>query len=481
MVDTVQNSQMYDNNNQQTDKHDTSKRQQSANTHRTSGIKPATHRDNNVVPGETDAPTQHSWTENLPGLLRKLGAIAVLISLYSFLSKGWAGSNDLAKYFMLLGNTVGLAGVALLIGHFFKEGKSPRLLLALGLVSIPVNFAIVGAFIFYAGSNLVGMHYPSYVAWKIDSLGAALGTAAVAFTVLAPIALLGFRTLARGMSRRMTAYFMLSNALLLIPFRDPLLVAGVAVGLSCIALLISAKTTRQRIEAQTLEGRAALLIQFIPLGILLGRNLWLYAVDEIVIWATSALLFIAIRQASLVSRSSSALRYLFNLASLLPAGTTGFLTSIILLNMHASISLSIFCGVMVASGLIYEISLRGSINRTMFRSVAMAIAVLGSVFDLIIFNTMTTSILLLLTGSAILVFGCFAQQRSLAMTGSAIGLAGLIDQIIRAFSWFDMGSWVVLLIVGVTAIVVASVIETQSGKVKYFLREHRKQLGEWCF
>lgn len=424
---------------------------------------------------------RRNWAEKLPNLLRKIGAVTVLISLYSFLSKGWVGSNDLAKYFMLLGNTTGLAVIALMIGHYFKEGKSPRLLLSLGLVSIPVNFAILGAFIFYGASDLVGANYPSYVAWKIDNLATALSTTLLALVVLCPIAYLGFRTLARGMSQRMTGYFLLSNVLLLVPFRDPFLVAGMAIVLGGLALMISTKTARQRIEAQTLEGRTALLIQFIPLAILLGRNLWLYAADEMVIWATSAMIFVAVRQAAYLSSRNMVMRYVLNSIALLSALSVGLFTWVLLSTMHASPSFSVMISVLTAAGLIYEISMREMSNRTLLRAIASLIASFGCIANLMVFGDMASSILTLVVGVGLLASCYLLQQRSLALTGTALMAAAIIDQGIRAFAWFDLGSWTVMLVLGVSAIVIASVLETQSGKVKYALQQHRKQLGEWCF
>ena len=139
-------------------------------------------------------------------LLRNIGAIAVLISLFIFLSKGWAGGNDLMKYGLLLSSTIGISGIALLIAHFIKEGKGPRLLLTLGLVSVPVNFAILGAFIFYGASDYIGINYPGYLAWTVDSLSTALVTTGLSLLALIPVIWLGFRTLARGMSTRMTNF-----------------------------------------------------------------------------------------------------------------------------------------------------------------------------------------------------------------------------------------------------------------------------------
>ncbi|MCW8998900.1 MAG: hypothetical protein OQK04_09320, partial [Kangiellaceae bacterium] len=49
--------------------------------------------------------SKKSWSDYLPVVLRGLGAAAVLISLYTFIVKGWQSSDDLARYLTLLGHT----------------------------------------------------------------------------------------------------------------------------------------------------------------------------------------------------------------------------------------------------------------------------------------------------------------------------------------------------------------------------------------
>ena len=44
-----------------------------------------------VSPQAETKKKSRSWSESLPMLLRQAGAIAVLVSLYNFLSQGWAG------------------------------------------------------------------------------------------------------------------------------------------------------------------------------------------------------------------------------------------------------------------------------------------------------------------------------------------------------------------------------------------------------
>ena len=135
---------------------------------------------------------------------------------------------------MLLGHTGVLALLGLFSGHWLKESKGARLLLTLALVSVPVNFSVLGAFIFSQSPLLDPSIYPQYVAWSVDSLQTALLTTGGAALLLIPVTLIGFAVLSRSMSKKLTLLFLISNATLLLPVRDPQLVGLMVLVLSLI-------------------------------------------------------------------------------------------------------------------------------------------------------------------------------------------------------------------------------------------------------
>ncbi|WP_156100022.1 hypothetical protein [Nitrosococcus oceani] len=55
------------------------------------------------------------------------------------------------------------------MGHWLRENKGARLLLLLALVSVPVNFAILGAFI-YSASHVSEVTYPVFATWQAEGL-----------------------------------------------------------------------------------------------------------------------------------------------------------------------------------------------------------------------------------------------------------------------------------------------------------------------
>jgi hypothetical protein len=424
-------------------------------------------------------PAQRSAT--LPDLLRKGGALAVLTALYSFLSRGWDGGDDLAKYLMLLASTGALAALALAIGHTLKEGRSPRLLLVLALVSVPINFAILGAFILSASSDPLAVSFPAFLAWSVADLSTALLTTAAASIVLLPVTTLAYRVLARGMSQRLSVFFLLSNTLLLIPLRDPRLITALAVAMGMLTLLITARTARQRIEVRTPEGRLALLLQFLPLGILIGRNLWLYATEELVLLAASTSCYIALRQLAFLIGPGSWIRPLLKALSVIAALATALLTAVVADTLQLKPGTTLLLGTLVASGLVYEISLRDAAGSAVYRSLAMLIIVAGCIVNVVLFPGLLASVTTLCAGVALLLLGYALELRSLLFAGVMLSAIGLIDQGIHLFQWFDPGYWIVLLVLGVVAIVLASLLDARGGWLKAIVRQHRRQFSQWSY
>lgn len=170
--------------------------------------------------------------KKLPSLLRILGTTALLVAMYSFLVKGWQSGGDVFRYLLILGHTGAMTAIGLASGHWLKEGKGARLLLTLALVSVAANFAILGAFIFSQTTAASALDYPGYAAWKVGRLSTALVITAAAMVVLLPVVLLGFRVLSRSMSSKLAALYLISNAALLIPLRDPHLVMSTVIGIA---------------------------------------------------------------------------------------------------------------------------------------------------------------------------------------------------------------------------------------------------------
>lgn len=418
--------------------------------------------------------------KKLPALLRVVGAAALLIAMYSFLAKGWQSGNDVFRYLMMLGHTGLLASIGLMSGHWFKESKGARLLLTLALVSVPANFAILGAFILSGTSPDVVSYYPQYLAWTVESLPIALYTGAGAMVILVPITLLGFTVLARSMSRRLSLLFLISNAALLLPLRDAHTIGLVVIILTVCTFMFSRKAAYKQSSAKTHEGIIALGLQFLPLAVLLGRSLWLHSYDLFLLTVLAVAVFFVLRQVSLYLEPGAMPRNVLDILSLVPAVSMSVLWGTALSEARMlPADLALPLGVIASSLMVYDIARRSHDHGVVYRRVAVGIVLAGLIGNLMLFSSALATAACVATGLLLSARGYKAQQRSVFTGGIILFITGLIYQFYDLVHYFDLGSWASMALLGMALIVIASAIESQGGKIRSRLADWRSSYRQW--
>ena len=418
--------------------------------------------------------------QKLPSLLRLLGAAAVVIAMYSFLAKGWQNGNDTFRYLMMLGHSGVLAAIGLASGHWLKEGKGARLLLSLALASVPANFAILGAFVFSQSDAALSMHYPSYMAWSVNSMQTALMTSAGALLVLTPIIYLGFLVLARSMATRLSMLFLMSNAALLIPIREPYMIGILVLTFGMLTLFFTNRVSKGQSSAKTQEGVTALALQFLPLAVLLGRSLWLYATDLFLFAVLATTLFLALRQLAFQLAPESKLRGVLDLLSTFSALAVGFWLAITLFDSHLlPNALVLPLSGLISTAMLIELATRSTRNSRFYHRLGISVLTLGILANLIMFNSLLAALSCIIIGMMISTYGYKHQQRSLFSGGIAILLLGLAQQVYQAFHLFDLGSWTSLAVLGIASIVIASTLESKGEKFKPRFIAMKQKLNDW--
>lgn len=403
----------------------------------------------------------------LPSLLRVLGACAVVVALYSFVVRGWQNGNDVARYFMLLGHTGLLAALGLVSGHWLQEGKGARLLLSLALVSVPANFAILGAFIYSQTSAVEISRYPEYLAWSVDSLSTALISSGVALLVLIPAIWLGFAVLARNLSARLGLLFLISNLALLAPLRDPQGIALLVIALTLLVLGFGRYAVQHQVAAKTYEGMLALVLQLLPIGMLLGRTLWLYAFDLFLASVVAGTVYVALRQSSLLLQRTSGWRALLDALALVPALSLLALVNLALQEIQLlPTSLNLPIASLLSATLVWDIARRNVGASELYRGLAGLIVMLGLIGNLLLFNNFLAALVCLLSGATLLTWAYQRQRLAEFNTGLVLLLAGLLQQIIQLIVHFDLSSWVGLATLGIIAILFASILDARGGRLR---------------
>jgi hypothetical protein len=433
-----------------------------------------------ITAAPPEAQPQRDLMSRLPGLLRLLGTGVLIIAMYSFLAKGWQSGNDMFRYLIMLGHTGLLAAIGLASGHWLKEGKGARLLLALALASVPANFAILGAFIYSQTANLGAAIYPHYVAWSVDSLTSALSITAGALLVLIPVVWLGFMVLARSMWRQLAALFILSNAALLLPLRDPQLIALLVLAFAGINIAFSNTMSKQQIAARTQEGITALALQFLPLTILMVRSLWLYSMDLFLLNVMAASTFIIMRQASLYLLPDSRSRHIVDALSVAPAIVMTPLFSFALAETQMiADALLLPAGAMVSATMLYDISRRSPKYGGGYRSIAVIGLLLLMLTNLVWEESILAALACVVSGAVLLTVGFRHHYRNVFAGGFVLIAFGMADQLFALLEKFDLGSWATLAVLGVCAIVLASLIESQRGKIRANFERLKATYKDW--
>ena len=425
-------------------------------------------------------------TEKLPALLRILGATALLFAMYSFLVRGWQEGSDMFRYLLLLGHTGMLTAIGLVSGSYLKESKGARLLLVLALASVPINFAILGSFIYSQTVAIATAHsgdFPDYVSWTVDSLNAALLTSAGAFVVLIPVVFLGFIVLARQMAVKLSLLFLLSNTAMLLPLRDPQMIGLMVLTLTIAVAMATRAFADKQIAAKTSEGILALGLQLLPLSVLAIRNLWLYTADDFLFAMLCVCIFLMLRQASLCLESAAKTRIILDRIALIPALLIVLPLSSALAALTDSAylpaSLVLPVSLAISATMAYDLSRRSQNYASAFRLIAIWEMLLGMVLNLALFDGLLATGSCIIAGICLLMHGYRVRQRSVFLAGATLMLIGMLQQLFELIYRFDLASWISFAILGIIAIVAGSVLESQSLRISQRLGGWKNAFRRW--
>ena len=432
------------------------------------------HLDENKVVEEGEIENRHqgifeslkSYT-NMSRLLRITGAMAVIASMSAFLMQDWSAGSDLTRYYLMLTQTLLLAAGGFGLSFLMKENKGGRVFFGLSLISITANFTILGALIFsqvqWFGS--IGQ-YPEFLTWTTTSI-ASLSTAAVsALIAMVPIALFSYMVFSRHYAKQLLVLFVVSNLLLLVPVRASLMVGVVVLASVMIPLWFLRKKMFSETSLKTPEGMFAVATVFLPSLIMLVRSFWLYQVDAILLVMLGSILFLMLRIFSSPLEENAHLRQILNWAGL---GTAGFVAHQSGMASHALIpdvyGLSV-TGI-VFTALALDVAKRAGKHAQLFTTIAVSGLLICQYFLLVIKGGAVSAVLLLLTGLIVIAISQAYKSRGMFIAGIATALIGFTHQLFNTLIHIDFTNWATLAVIGVSAIIIASLIERHGVVLKH--------------
>ncbi|QMU61093.1 MAG: hypothetical protein GKR92_05005 [Gammaproteobacteria bacterium] len=404
---------------------------------------------------------------NISKLLRFSGAMAVIASMSAFLMQDWSVGSDVNRFYLMLMQTLLLAAGGFGLSFLMKENKGGRVFFGLSLISITANFAILGALVFSQVQWFGSINeYPDFLTWTTSSL-ASVGVAGVsALIVMVPIAWFSYMVFSRNFAKHLLVLFVISNLLLLIPVRTSLMVGLIVLAAVMVPLWILRKRLFSETSLKTPEGMFAVATVFIPALIMLVRSFWLYQVDEILLVMLGAIVFLMMRIFSTPLDESSILKQILNWASIATAGFVAFnagISSLAIIPINYEFSVM---GVVFAL-LALDVAKRAGSLHSLFSAFAVFALLMTNFLVLLINGGAAAAVLLLVAGIAVVVIGQAERSRLTLISGLVATFIAFAHQMYNTLIHIDFTNWATLAVIGVSAIIFASLLERHGVVLKH--------------
>ena len=398
---------------------------------------------------------------SIAGILRIGGAGLMVFSLSLFLMQGMEATSDLHRYMLLLGQTVLLTAAGFAVGLVLKEPRGARVFFSLALVSIPANFAVLGAMI-YSVAPLDAMitEYPTYAKWQSTNVKELFIAGVAGLVVLVPMSVFCFAVLARKSKWWLTAAYLAASATLLIPLRETVSVTLIS---SVCALGVLALLSYRRAKGQGLatgEENFAKALLFIPPALMLSRSAMLYSVDFHFVLAVVIAAYYLLRRVVIARVGNTGLTNFLQTLTVF----TSFILSIMLSSLigeNISFSLPILVFATAWLGLNVELArfLASEKVVNVVHATWASVCFLVVILDLGLFNYGTGFFVELMLALVLLVASVLLQQNLGKVLGSMAVILVLLVNGSNVIAMVLNTGWVGMAIAGGTTIVAGSMLE----------------------
>lgn len=423
---------------------------------------------------------------SLPTILRWVGATVLICAALAFILQSWSAWMWYQRYLSFLGFTLVIAGSGILSGLRLKDDKTARTFLGISAAIIPAHFTQLGALV---RSQIPGSaeHIPDLFLLQAHDPLLLMLLIALAFSLLSPVIYLSFSAMARTEAKRLTGVYLLANALLLIPTRQPDLVALLAFAVVALVGAFDMRYFSREPKLKTFEGRAVRVMLFTPLVLLLVRNALLYPVSNILLsffcLLVGVIMLVCIPRVSQdrdVSQLSEGL-------SILPLGYSWmlFANGVFLDPQHAffyhpvvdTVMLPVL-GLPIALLLVCMSFLVKTPGRN-YRRAAAALAISVVVIQLFTNPGVIASLLCIVTSIGVGIAGYLMEEKVLLQTGGFGLVMGVFYQLRYAMMLYAFSPWLSLAIVGIATVFLASYVERKGSLVTKHIGEFQARVKAW--
>lgn len=429
-----------------------------------------------------DTSSTQAW---IAKALRTFATAAFLIAGYIFLAQGVKELDSVGRALAFTGFLTTLAMLAFVCIRKFRDPKGARVSLGVAGILVPVAYLQLGALLY---STSAGGTYlstiPDLFIYSAASTASAVGVTLVLGTLLLGITVAGCVVFARPQAKNIAILIGVSNACLLIPTRDEILIFALLLLGSIPLYFAVVKLLNQTKELTTRTQKIATTIPFLPLLLLSARQLSIYQPGALFVGLSLFLIGL--------------------LGFCLPKNLGLNQRLILVLQKLSLVALLIGLNTEIAAGLDYlphtfwlksyqallQIGVSGLLLLTLSefsQSCDKHIRVLGSLvlgIGLLIecsgYHSFWAGLICLCFASLLIAVAYRHQERFPLLTGLTLGLVGMIWYAHYAIKFaYGFSPWVCMGILGVLALLASSYLEQGSRRLVSKVHNLRTLIAKW--
>lgn len=398
---------------------------------------------------------------SLSSLIRVVGVAAVVVSMCLFLFDGMGAVNDTQRFFTMLMLTGLLSAGGFSLAFILKEHRGARSFFGLALLSVPVNFTVLGA-LFYSVIQFdkVSTAYPTMAHWEILDVASLGTTVLIAALALIPVTILGVSVLAREGRSWLGIALLASSSLLLFPIRDTTWIAPLVAIMVVVLISVVKRFGANTISLNTLSGRFVQTLLFLPPAIMLFRSFWLYEVTALSSTVICLTIYAALRFTSQRISSDGIVVNALHIVSAFVALVTGVMSLIVFEPISEPLFLAVPFSLMFG-GLMLELESR--VNKAEFAQVlgigASVLVACVTVLHQQVYDVSGLFYAGLIVPVIMIIVAAAQQHKGKMIIGTVTLLTIFLIHASDLFMYFTQTGWLGFASLGGIAILVASLLE----------------------
>ena len=418
----------------------------------------------------------------LTRILRAIGAVALLASASTFLLQRWDQGGDVWRYFSLLAHPALVAGIGVVCGTRLRDTKSARTFLAIAAAFVPALSCILGGLLLSRfGADGVLASLPPYATWVAGSDGAALFALAATAVVAVPVVGFAFMTLARSRAWPLAATYLVGNAVLLVPSRDPTWVTLLAGTYFAGLVALEWRHFSREASLRTLEAGFVRAMLVAPPVLMMIRSALHY--DLTAAWYAGLFggLSVAALALAQVRQLPPGIRAVCRIGSLghLGIASTFAAETAVSIGLAGTYALPFAATAFAAGAFLASLLAEREAWGEQFRVIAAVGLLTGLAADLLFSPDVLTSAACFAVSIGTLCFGYLNERRPLFVAGLGGVAFALAFHVRHAVMLYAFGRWGTLALLGIAVILVAGYLDRHGAALGPRLRQFRDRVAAW--